>query len=321
MKRWFKKSTNGETAEAQAPDVDGDGNGLSTEEDENDLHLTHVGPYEILAPIGKGGMGTVYKALDRKSDQTVAIKVLHRHFDLIKKRRKKDFLGREILIASKFRHENIIRLKEEIIEQEDSDGNVRRCLIMELVDGHNLTKHIADRDLTIKQMVSLCIKLCHGLDFLHQSQVIHRDFKPHNCLLSRDLTQIKICDFGLSKSTATWRTRRIKGGGGTPRYMSPEQLTKKEKVMDARSDIFSFGITMYELFTGEHPCNGKDSKEIKKQICSNRYKFKPPSELNPEIPARLDRIILKCLRRRPDKRYQSVTELLLDLTRVGQSRI
>ncbi|MBI4559924.1 MAG: serine/threonine protein kinase [Candidatus Hydrogenedentes bacterium] len=293
--------------------------GSLREETQSTLELTEVGPYEIIAPIGTGGMGTVYKAIDRERDQTVAIKVLDRRYDLDKKRRKRDYLGREILVAGELNHENIIKYQKDIIEQEDSLGHIRRCLVMEYIDGHNLRKHIVDRDLSIQQMIDLCIKLCHGLDFLHQKGIVHRDIKPQNFLFSRDTKQVKICDFGLSKSTASWRTRWIKEGGGTRQYMSPEQLAKRN--LDARSDIFSFGITMYELFTGRHPCTGNDANEIMRQIRSKNYKFEPPSKHNSEVPPQLDRIVLKALRRSPENRYQSVTEMLLDLTRMAESRI
>jgi eukaryotic-like serine/threonine-protein kinase len=286
---------------------------------ESTLELTHVGTYEIIAPVGSGGMGTVYKAIDRKRDLTVAIKVLDRRYDLDKKYRKRDYLAREIMIAASLRHECIIRMHPELMEQQDSQDNTRRCLLMEYIDGHNLRKHITDRDLTVPQMSELSIRLCHGLDFLHQNNVIHRDIKPENFLFSRDLKQVKIVDFGLSKSTANWRTRWLKEGGGTRRYMSPEQLAKKS--LDARSDIFSMGITLYELFAGRHPCSGADSNEVMRQLRSRKYKFDPPSKHNPDISRALDHVILKALRRRPERRYQSVTEMLMDLTRMSASRI
>ncbi|NUM56341.1 MAG: serine/threonine protein kinase [Candidatus Hydrogenedentes bacterium] len=285
------------------------------------LELATVGPYEIIAPIGSGGMGTVYKAIDRRRDMTVAIKVLKPEFDLDKKKRKRDYLGREILVAASLKHECIIRYNKEIIEQADSQGRIRRCLLMELVDGPDLRKHIADRDLTVPQMIDVCIRLCRGLDYLHQNNIVHRDIKPGNFLFSRDMKQVKICDFGLSKSSSSWRTRWIREGGGTRAYMSPEQIENKGRGLDARSDIFSFGITIYELLAGRHPCDGRDSKEIMRQIRSSKYKFEPPSKYNPEIPHALDKIVLKSIRRRPEQRYQSMTEMLLDLTRVSESRI
>jgi len=312
-------TTKKDQKQKQDPEEDREEDGNGYVDDDSTLELSHVGPYEIIAPIGSGGMGTVYKAIDRARDQTVAVKVLDRRYDLDKKRRKKDYLGREVLIASQLNHENIIRMSRDIIEQEDSNGNVRRCLVMECIDGPNMRKFIRDRDLTLNQMVNICIRLCQGIDFLHQHGIVHRDIKPENFLFSRDLRQVKIVDFGLSKSNANWRTRWIKEGGGTRRYMSPEQLSKKK--LDFRSDIFSFGITMYELFSGRHPCDGNTATEIMRQIRSSKYKFEPPSKYNPEIPRDLDRIILKALRRKVERRYQSVTELLLDLTRIADSRI
>ncbi len=294
-------------------------NGEGGEEDDGQFELTNVGPYEIVAPIGSGGMGTVYKAIDRSRDMTVAIKVLDRRYDLDKKRRKRDYLGREVQIAASLNHPSIVRMNKEIVIQDDRYGNSRRCLIMEYIDGHNLKKHIEDRDLSMKQMLDVCLKLSHGLDFLHQNSVVHRDVKPANFLFSRDGSQVKIVDFGLSKSTASWRTRWMKESGGTRLYMSPEQLQKQ--ALDARSDIFSFGITMFELFTGRHPCDGADTREIQKQLLNNSYKFEPMSKINPEVPKHLDRVILKALQRKLNKRYQSMTEMLLDLSRMGSSRI
>jgi serine/threonine-protein kinase len=285
-----------------------------------ELELTHVDRYEIIAPIGRGGMGTVYKAIDRERDLTIAIKVLKRFFDLDKRRRKRDYLGREVMIAASLNHPAIVHMHKEIIVQEDLQGHLRRCLLMEYIDGHNLRKHIQDRDLTFRQMIDLSRKLCMGLDFLHQNNIVHRDIKPENFLLTRDMQAVKIVDFGLSKMTTGWFSLWDKEHGGTQSYMSPEQLAKRK--LDNRSDIFSFGITMYELFTGQHPCpGGPDKRDRLRQLRSSSFRFEPPSKLNPELPPALDKIILKALRRRPETRYQSVTELLLDLSRIGESRI
>lgn len=284
-----------------------------------DFELSNVGPYKIVAPIGSGGMGTVYKALDPARDVTVAIKVLDRRYDLDKKRARRDYLGREILIAASLDHPTIIKMNKEIIIQEDNEGNLRRCLIMEYIDGYNLKHFIDNRLLTIQQMINLMVRLTEGLDFLHQNSVVHRDIKPANFLFSRDGKQVKIVDFGLSKVTSSWRMRWLKEAGGTRLYMSPEQLRKKN--LDARSDIFSFGVTMFELLTGKHPCNGATPKEIQRQILGSSYKWPRPSSLNPEVPEKMDRIILKAMRRDIERRYQSCTEMLMDLTRSTESRI
>lgn len=289
--------------------------------EDNQLELTHVDRYEIIKPIGAGGMGTVYKAIDREKDLTVAIKVLDRRYDLDRKRRRRDHLGREILIAASLNHETIVRYHREIIEQVDRNGHLRRCLLMEYVDGFDLRKHIRDRDLNYGLMMFVMTKLCAGLDFLHQEGIVHRDIKPGNFMLTRDHKHIKIFDFGLSKSNASWRTRWMKEGGGTRAYMPPEQLTNKHAKLDKRSDIFSFGVTLYELFTGRHPCSATDARSIQKQIVSSRYRFDPPSKHNPDMVPKLDKIILKCLRRKPDNRYQSVTEMAMDLSRIKSSII
>ncbi|HOT51171.1 MAG TPA: protein kinase, partial [Candidatus Hydrogenedentes bacterium] len=128
--------------------------------DELELELTHVGRYEIVAPIGSGGMGTVYKAIDRERDLTVAIKVLDRRYDLDKRRRSRDYLGREIEIAASLNHPAIVKIHKEIIVQEDRQGHMRRCLLMEFVDGPNLRKYIQDRSLTFRQMMEICRNLC-----------------------------------------------------------------------------------------------------------------------------------------------------------------
>lgn len=288
-----------------------------------ELELTKVDRYDIVAKIGSGGMGIVYKAIDRERDMTVAIKVLLRRYDVDRKGRKKDYLGREVMVAASLSHPNIIRLHKEIIVQPDREGNMRRCLLMEYVDGSSLRKHIEDQDLTLKQRTDICKKLCMGLMFLHQNNVVHRDIKPENFLLTRDLTQVKICDFGLSMVTSGLRGLFDKEGGGTRKYMSPEQLRKKR--LDARSDIFSFGITMYELLTGRHPCSGdtpgETPKEALRKIMNPKFRFENPSKRNQQISPALDRIVLKALRRDPNHRYQSVAELLLDLERIGESRI
>lgn len=299
--------------------ADRDDRGESLFDADAQFELTHVGPYEIVAPIGSGGMGTVYKAIDRSRDQTIAIKVLDRRYDLDKKSRNRDYLGREVMIAAALNHPFIIKMHKEIIEQEDVEGNKRRCLLMEFIDGHDLKRHINERDLPLRKMIDVCLKLCQGLDFLHQNGIIHRDIKPANFMLPRGTEMVKILDFGLSESNQSWRTRFMKKGGGTRLYMSPEQLKKQR--LDQRSDIFSFGITMYEFFAGRHPCNGLDTREIQRQLIDPRYKFEPASKFNPDIPQALDRVLLKALRRKLDQRYQSMTEMLLDLSRMGTTRI
>jgi serine/threonine-protein kinase len=282
------------------------------------MEIEKVGRYEIIAPIGSGGMGTVYKAIDRERDETIAIKVLFRRYDVDKKRRKKDYLGREILITSGLEHPNIVKIFPEILEAPDNEGFLRRCLLMEYIDGHNLRKHIRDKDLSWEGAVDLCLDICIGLDYLHQNSVVHRDVKPENFLISRDGGQVKIADFGLSKRQRSWLFGERRETGGTRKYMSPEQLGNKP--LDARSDIFSFGITMYELFTGRHPAPGPKPEDMLRQLASKSYKFERPSRVDSSVPRNIDRVVLKALKKKPTSRYRSVTEMILDLRRLREKR-
>jgi len=282
------------------------------------MEIEKVGKYEIIAPIGSGGMGTVYKAIDREKDETIAIKVLFRRYDVDKRRRKKDYLGREILITSGLEHPNILKIFPEIIEAADNEGFIRRCLLMEHIDGHNLRKHIRESDLTWEEGIDLCLDICIGLDYLHQNNVVHRDVKPENFLISRDGGQVKIADFGLSKRQRRWLFGDKREAGGTRKYMSPEQLANKP--LDPRSDIFSFGITMYELFTGKHPAPGPKAEDVVKQLYSKSFRFEKPSTFEKSLPRNLDRLILKALQKKPTSRYQSVTEMILDMRRLRERR-
>jgi len=282
-----------------------------------DMEIERVGRYELIAPIGSGGMGTVYKAIDREKDETIAIKVLFRRYDIDKKARKRDYLGREILITAGLEHPNIVKIFPEIAEAPDTEGFKRRCLLMEYVDGHNLRKHIRERDLTWEQAVDLCLDICVGLNYLHQNNVVHMDVKPENFLISRD-GQAKIADFGLSRRQRRWFFGERWGAGGTRKYMSPEQLV--DKPLDARSDIFSFGITMYELFTGKHPAPGPRPKDVVKQLASSSFQFERPSRVEASLPRDIDRVALKALKKKPSSRYQSVAELILDLRRLRERR-
>lgn len=282
-----------------------------------DMEIERVGRYELIAPIGSGGMGTVYKAIDRQKDETIAIKVLFRRYDIDEKARKRDYLGREILVTSGLEHPNIVKIFPQIVEVPDTEGFTRRCLLMEYVDGHNLRKHIRERDLTWELAVDLCLEICIGLDYLHENNVVHMDVKPANFLISRE-GQAKIADFGLSRRQRHWLFGERLGMGGTRKYMSPEQLANKP--LDARSDIFSFGITMYELFTGKHPAPGPKPEDVIRQLASRSFQFERPSRVEKSLPRNIDRVVLKALRKKPSARYQSVAEMILDLRRLRERR-
>jgi len=274
-----------------------------------------IAEYRILAEIGRGGMGIVYKALDEKNDQLVAIKVLPP--DFLTDRRKSQYLDREFKIALELRHPNIIRFFRLIKSQEHKQKTKRGFLVMELVDGWNMRRHIQEQDLTMFQAIDLMILVCQGLEYIHHHGIVHGDMKPENILISPS-GSVKIADFGLSQVSSFWQLSRDKLRG-TKRYMAPEQLTRKKT--DVRTDIYSLGVSCYELMTGQSPYSGKTQDEIIKEIINRRIKPTPPSKVKNGIHHNLERIIMKALGKNPKNRYQSMLEMMLDFKRVARSQI
>jgi serine/threonine-protein kinase len=271
--------------------------------------------YRVLAEIGRGGMGIVYKALDEKKDQMVAIKVLPP--DFLSDRRKAQYLDHEFKIALELRHPNIIRFLKLIRVQAPRKKVKRGFLVMELVDGWNMRRHIQEQDLTMFQAVELVITVCGGLEFIHHHGIVHGDMKPENILISPS-GAVKIADFGLSQTNTFFQLSRDKLRG-TKRYMAPEQLTRKK--VDVRTDIYSLGVSCYELFTGQSPYMGKTGEEVTREIVNRRVKPTAPSKIKPSLHHNLDRVIMKALEKNPKDRYQSMLEMVLDLKRVARSQI
>src|SRR5215469_11326991 len=214
---------------------------------------TRLGPYEILAPIGVGGMGEVYRARDTRLERTVAIKILPAQFsaDLVRKQR----FEREAKIISQLNHPNICTLHD-IGSQDGVD-----YLVMECVEGETLAKRLEKGPLPLDQLLKYGAQIADALDKAHRGGVVHRDLKPGNIMVTA--TGVKLLDFGLAKpltplaagatlTAAATRTTPLTQQGtivGTFHYMSPEQVEGKE--VDARSDIFSFGAVLYEMVTGQ----------------------------------------------------------------------
>jgi serine/threonine-protein kinase len=283
-----------------------------------------VGPYRIVRPVGKGGMGRVYLAVDEQEDRKVAIKVLPE--DFLEDKKKSEYLHRELQIARELDHPNVVDVFGSIELRRKTDGKLQGFMLMEFIDGENLRDYVEKNDLTLSQRVELCEQICAGLNYIHRHRlkdgryhsIIHRDIKPQNILVTRQ-GQVKIVDFGLSVEEKAFSFVRSKSRAGTPQYMSPEQIRGKR--VDERSDIYSLGVCMYELFTGQLPYESKDRKEIMKMHISNKITPEQPSKLNPRIPPSLDRIIMTALEKKPEERFQSVAELQLALKRVSASRI
>ncbi|MCX6339135.1 MAG: protein kinase [Candidatus Aureabacteria bacterium] len=259
--------------------------------------IERLGHYEIVEEIGRGGMAVVYKGIQPSLNRTVAIKVLPASFA-----QDEEFIARfdrEAETIAHLSHPNIIQ----IIDRGREEGIC--YFVMEYVDGLNLDEFLKKKSLTFRQTLEIALQICRALAYAHSKAVVHRDLKPSNILIAGDTLAVKVADFGLVQlaqaagelSTLTQANIAM----GTLEYMAPEQR-KDARNVDLRADIFSFGIILYEMFTGQLPVGH----------------FKRPSEINTEIPYALDEIILRCLKPTPDERYQSasqVTQALGDLVR------
>jgi eukaryotic-like serine/threonine-protein kinase len=271
-----------------------------------------VSHYEILEQLGQGGMGVVYKARDLVLQRVVALKVLPQHAladpDLIIR------FAQEARAASALTHANIMTLYE---IGEDAAG--APYIAMELIEGTSLGETIAGTPLELPMLLDTAAQLADALDHAHTRGIIHRDIKPANIMLSAD-GQVKVLDFGLAKMNPALRHVSFDNGPtevftdpslvmGTVQYMSPEQALGRE--IDQRSDIFSFGIVLYEMCTGRAPFKGISPTETIDRIVHEDPQ--PIARLNHDIPGDLTRIVRKCLEKDKNFRYQSARDILVDL--------
>ena len=272
-----------------------------------------VGDYRIISPIAKGGMGRVYLAKQEKTGHDIAIKVLPDHF--LNDRKRSQYLERELKVAKKLKHPNVIDIYGLTVQ------NGVGYLLMEFMDGGNLRQHIKAHNLTLYETLNLILKICEGLHYIHHHKfedgrfhsIIHRDIKPENILLSTG-GALKVADFGLSFAEESWSFRKPKSRGGTPHYMSPEQI--RGKPLDIRTDIFSLGLVVYELLTGQLPYKAHDKEHYMKMVISKKLKPAPPSYIDKRIPPQLDIVTLRALEKQPSDRYQTMAEMILDLQRL-----
>ena len=259
-----------------------------------------ISHYKILEKLGEGGMGVVYKAQDTKLDRIVALKFLPKHL-LCDEEAKTRFVH-EAKAASALNHPNITTIHE----IDEAEGE---CFIaMEYVDGRSLKKLIEEKTLSLKEILDIAIQACEGLVIAHEKGIVHRDIKSDNIMLTFK-GQIKIMDFGLAELKGASRLTKTGSTVGTLAYMSPEQAQGME--VDQRSDIFSFGVVLHEMITGQLPFKGEHEPAIIYSILNETPE--PLARYKSNVPGALQQIVDKALAKERDERYQHVDEILADL--------
>jgi serine/threonine protein kinase len=258
--------------------------------------------YEIVGEIGAGGMATVYKAVQKSLGRPVAIKELKKAYHLDAQIVKR--FERESRVAASLQHENIVHIY-------DYWNKPTYSIVMEYVDGANFADVIEKTGaLPVDAGIMIAIQVSNALDYAHMRGFIHRDIKPSNIMIKRN-GEVKLMDFGIAH-TRNLEALTMPGTLiGTPAYMSPEQILGQP--LDVRSDIFSFGIVLYEMFTGVKPFNDDDARSVTAKILKD--KFLAPRRVNSDIPWRLQWLIKKCLRKKPLRRYGSMMEVERELGR------
>ena len=260
--------------------------------------------YEILDEAGHGSMGSVYKARDRETGEIVALKLLKP--EIASDQAMMERFKNELLFARKITHKNVCRVHE------FNRINGIAYTSMEFVDGESL-RSVMNRfgGLPLRKAVNVAVQICSGLKEAHAQGIVHRDLKPENVMIDAN-GDVKIMDFGIARSMEA-ATRLTGSMVGTPAYMAPEQVSGKP--VDYRTDIYSLGLMLYEMFTGSQALQAETPVAVAlKQL---RETPPPPHQIEPTIPVPIERAILKCLEKDPSKRFQSIGELEKVLTQPG----
>ncbi len=267
-----------------------------------------LGPYEIVGPLGAGGMGEVYRAKDTRLGRDVAVKILPAHLSDNPEVRER--FEREARAISSLNHPHICTLYD-IGRERDAD-----YFVMELLDGESLNVRLERGPLRLEEALKVGAQVAEGLAAAHKQGIVHRDLKPGNIVLTK--TGAKILDFGVAKlrddavvEMATRTTPLTSAGGivGTVQYMAPEQL--EAKPIDHRADLFAFGAVLYEMLTGQRAFSGQSQASVIAAILDKEPR--PVSEIIPTTPASLDRVVKSCLAKDPDERWQNAGDLAREL--------
>ena len=255
--------------------------------------------YEILEQIGSGGMSDVYKALCHKLNRLVAIKVLKEEFSS-----DENFVGKfkmEAQAAARLSHPNIVNIYDVV------DEGTLHYIVMELIEGITLKNYISKKGcLETKEAIGIAISVAQGIAAAHEQGIIHRDIKPQNIIIARD-GKVKVADFGIARAASSQTLSAT--AVGSVHYISPEQA--RGGYSDIRSDIYSLGITMYEMAAGRVPFQGDNTVTV--ALAHLEDPITPPSYYNESIPVGLENIILKCTEKKPEFRYASMHEVVADL--------
>lgn len=260
--------------------------------------------YEIIEEIGKGGMGKVYKALDRDVDEKIALKLIRPEIAFNEKIIER--FRNEMKMARKITHKNVCRMFDIGRDEE------LKYITMEYVSGEDLKKSIRRMGpLTLRKTLSISKQICQGLSEAHDLGIVHRDLKPHNIMIDKE-GNTKIMDFGIALSEEGKGITDPNVMVGTPQYLSPEQVEGRN--VDKRSDIYSLGVIIFEMVTGQVPFDGDSTVSI---AVKHKTEDPPnPREINTQIPFELSQLILKCMEKDPNKRIQTANELCTELATI-----
>jgi eukaryotic-like serine/threonine-protein kinase len=264
--------------------------------------IKKIGRYKIVSELGRGAMGVVYKAEDPNLDRTVALKTIHLEKDAEGGADYRKRFMLEAKAAGKLTHANIVTVHD----FGEVDGIA--YLAMELLEGTDLRKRVQQAPIPPIEAVEIAGQVAEGLAFAHHRGIVHRDIKPANIMLL-ERGPAKIMDFGLARMRLADHKTSTGIVLGTPRYMSPEQISGQP--VDHRSDIFSLGIVLWEMLTGRRLFSGTEMAQVSHSITYDEHE--PPTRVNPDLPAMLDFVVARALKKDAAVRYQDADEMAADL--------
>ena len=268
--------------------------------------ISHLGRYEIISILGEGAMGVVYKARDPLIERYVAVKSIN--LQSLTREKREQFEARfyqEAKAVGHLNHPNIVTIHD-LGESGDF-----AYIAMELMEGRELQHLLEGGRMSVDVALDIAQQVASGLAYAHQRGIVHRDIKPSNIMVLGN-NHVKIVDFGIAKMATPLALTRAGLILGSPLYMSPEQIEGKS--VDARTDIFSLGVVLYQMLTWQRPFDGEEAAALMYQIV--QHDPAPPSAHNPQISEKLDAIVMRCLAKKPEGRYASAKELADDLSRV-----